>query len=199
MKKRVTSGNNFPFIIFHLANHITKAKAERQRQTLTLAFIRPPDEQMRHAEYQVSGTRVWRHWNVNPSVFQFGANLTFVGLSPELYDMQRLQFWYERDCRRVFIIDATTSKGAESSSRFLARGCLVVLQRDMDLSALGEIHTHSGENELSWCLCLTLYSFFFVYRDHIYTVDIDTSHTEEIYCSKVSSFKTIFLKWRTLG
>ncbi|KAK1345049.1 hypothetical protein QTO34_013754 [Cnephaeus nilssonii] len=31
-------------------------------------------------------------------------------------------------------------------------------------------------------------------RDHIYTVDIDTSHTEEIYCSKVSSFKTIFLK-----
>ena len=35
--------------------------------------------------------------------------------------------------------------------------------------------------------------FFFVFRDHIYTVDIDTSHTEEIYCSKVSSFKTILL------
>lgn len=35
---------------------------------------------------------------------------------------------------------------------------------------------------------LTLRSFIFVYRDHIYTVDMDTSHTEEIYFSKVSSF-----------
>lgn len=29
---------------------------------------------------------------------------------------------------------------------------------------------------------------FCFYRDHIYTVDMDTSHTEEIYFSKVSSF-----------
>lgn len=39
-----------------------------------------------------------------------------------------------------------------------------------------------------WLLHLTLHSFAFVYRDHIYTVDMDTSHTEEIYFSKVSSF-----------
>lgn len=29
--------------------------------------------------------------------------------------------------------------------------------------------------------------FAFIYRDHIYTVDMDTSHTEEIYFSKVSN------------